>query len=85
MKHLIRAIGTDNNETIIQYKATNISIYVNNVRFIIPKLLCYPEMRGDILLGNNFIYQHFPFSIDKNLIILSVEKNFYSNTISRKS
>ncbi|KAK5835949.1 hypothetical protein PVK06_011674 [Gossypium arboreum] len=58
MKNLIRAIGIDGKETIIQFKARNIPIYINNVRFVIPKILCFPEMHGDILLGNNFIYHH---------------------------
>ncbi|KAK8355346.1 hypothetical protein V6Z11_A05G282600 [Gossypium hirsutum] len=72
MKNPIRAIGIDGNETIIGFKARKIPIYVNTI----PKILCFPEMRGDILLGNNFIYQHLPFSIDKNLIILFAEKIF---------
>lgn len=74
MKNSIRAIGIDGKETIIQFKARNIPIYINNVRFIIPKILCFLEMHGDILLGNNFIYHHLLFSIDRNLVILSTEK-----------
>ncbi|MBA0864760.1 hypothetical protein Goshw_005881, partial [Gossypium schwendimanii] len=30
-------VGIDSKETIIQYNARNIPIYINNVRFVIPK------------------------------------------------
>ena len=71
MKKPIKIMGLDGSKTIIKHKAKNIPIYINNVRFVIPKIICFPKMQGDILLGNNFICRYLPFTI-----WLSVKEDF---------
>ena len=49
MKHPILVTGIDGNNTSIQFKAKDVAIWLGDNKFIIPKLLCFPYMRGDFL------------------------------------
>ena len=72
MKHPILVTGIDGNHTSIQFKAKNIAIWLNDSKFIIPKILCFPYMHGDFHLGNNFIYKYHPIQIQEKVISLSI-------------
>ena len=52
---------------------------------MIPKIVCFPNMKGDILLGNNFICKYLPFTIDKNSIWLSVKDDFIEISIEENN
>ena len=73
MKHPILVTGIDGGNTEIQFKAKNISIWMGNTKFVIPKIICFPYMHGDILLGNNFIYQYLPMHIYEKELALTVK------------
>ena len=72
MKHLILVTGIDGNHTSIQFKDKNISILLNDSKFIIPKILCFPYMHGNFLLENKFIYKYLPMQIQEKTILLSI-------------
>lgn len=71
MKHPILVTEIDGNHTSIQFKAKNIVIWLNERKFIISKILCFPYMHGDFL-GNNFIYKYLPMQIQEKVISLSI-------------
>lgn len=48
----------------IEYNAKNIAIWMNNSnKFIIPKILCFPNRHGIFLLGSNFLHKYLPMQI----------------------
>ena len=73
MKNPILVTGIDGNNTTIQFKAKDIPIWLGENKFIIPKILCFPYMHGDFLLGNNFLYKYLPMHIYEKGIALTVK------------
>ena len=72
MKYPILVTEIDGNHSSIQFMAKNIAIWLNDSKFIIPKILCFPYMHGDFLLGNNFIYKYLPMQIQEQAISFSI-------------
>ena len=73
MKHPILVTGIDGNHTSIQFKAKDVAVWLGDSKFIIPKILCFPYMHGDFLLGNNFIHKYLPMHIYEKSISLSIK------------
>jgi hypothetical protein len=71
--YYIAVKGIDAKETIREYKEKNISIWMNKNKFVIPKILFFPNMHGDILLGNNFINNYLPMQIHHKYIALTLQ------------
>ena len=47
---------------------------MNNKKFVIPKILCFPNMHGDFLLGNNFISNSLPMQIHHKFVAITLKK-----------
>jgi hypothetical protein len=74
MKSPIAVKGIDGKEIKIEYKAKNVAIWMSNKKFVIPKILCFPNMHGDFLLGNNFISNYLPMQIHYKFVALTFKK-----------
>ena len=74
MKYPIKITGISAHKTTIQNKAKNVEIWFDERKFVIPKLLCFPDMHGDMVLGNNFIEQYLPMIVEKQTVSLHVGK-----------
>jgi hypothetical protein len=74
MKSPITIKGIDGKETKIEYKAKNAAIWMSNSKFVIPKILCFPNMHGDFLLGNNFISNYLSMQIYHKFVALTLKK-----------
>jgi len=74
MKYPIKITGISVHKTTIQNKAKNVEIWFNERKFVIPKLLCFPDMHGDLVLGNNFIEQYLPMIVEKQIVSLQIDK-----------
>ena len=74
LKTPIPAIGIDGHPTFLEYKAKNVPVILGNEKFIIPKILCFPIMHGDFILGNNFTRLYLPMEWHKHNIILTSNK-----------
>ncbi|XP_059629145.1 uncharacterized protein LOC132271707 [Cornus florida] len=75
MKHPIGVQGIDAEAplNIIQFKAKDVAIWLNEKKFIIPKILCFPYMHGDFILGCNFIYSYLPLQLNEKSISLTLK------------
>ncbi|XP_059663376.1 uncharacterized protein LOC132309041 [Cornus florida] len=73
MKHPIGVQGIDAEAplNVIQFKAKDVAIWLNDKKFIIPKILCFPYMHGDFILGCNFIYSYLPLQLNEKTISLT--------------
>ena len=74
MKYPIKITGISAHKTTIQNKAKNVEIWFDERKFVIPKLLCFPDMHGDMVLGNNSIEQYLPMIVEKQTVSLHVGK-----------
>jgi hypothetical protein len=72
MKHPINITGIKGKGIKIENKAKKVAIWLNGVKYIIPKIIAFPEMNGDILLGNNFIFAYYPILMDTGYIALNI-------------
>ena len=72
MKHPINVTGIKGKDIKIEHKAKKVAIWLNGVKYIIPKIIAFPEMNGDVLLGNNFIFAYYPILIDTGYIALNI-------------
>ena len=74
MKNSIASRNANNTTSLMEYKAKDIPFVITTSKgkktFRIPKLLCFPHMHGDIILGNNFLSQYFSISITTENFLL---------------
>ena len=47
---------------------------MSNKKYVIPKILRFPNMHGDFLLGNNFISNYLPMQIHYKCVALTLKK-----------
>ena len=82
MKNPIASRNANNTTSLMEYKAKDIPFIITTSKgkrtFRIPKLLCFPHMHGDIILGNNFLSQYFPISITNENFLLTDKKKSYT-------
>lgn len=77
MKHLINVTGIKGKDIKIEHKVKKIVIWLNGVKYIIPKIIAFPEMNGDVLLGNNFIFAYYPILMDIGYIALNINNGIH--------
>lgn len=77
MKHPINVTGIKGKDIKIEHKAKKVAIWLNGVKYIIPKIIAFPEMNGDVLLGNNFIFAYYPILLDTGYIALDINNGIH--------
>lgn len=71
IKYLILIIGNDGYETKINLKAKKVSLWLNSKKFIILKIMCFPNMHSDNFVGNNLLSQCYLIRINHDQIELT--------------
>ena len=74
MKNLIYVTGINGTQNFITLKAKRVAILFNENKFIITKILYFPEMHGNFILGNNFISEYLLMTINIGSIGLTLNK-----------
>lgn len=70
---------TDSQELMVERQKYNIKhkmfqFFINKKKFVIPKILCFPNMHGDILLENNFPSNYLPMQFHLKHVGLTLKK-----------